>query len=217
MAPGAPKGCKGQLGLERRQRGRARGLGRPGLPRPAKSRRRRPPGTWDPGSNFARGVGEGTRPRYLRSGARSAPAAAGATRPGPAWSSREPAPGSARSCAAASRTSQLRARPPAADGARAQRAPALHLAGVARPPPAPRLLRPSARPIPPPPRPAPAAGRPSSQRESERAEQGGGEGGGRRRGAARREEEGGGQERRRRRENGEGRRKEEGEEEEEWG
>lgn len=34
VAPGAPKGCEGQLGLERRQRGRARGLDRPGASQP---------------------------------------------------------------------------------------------------------------------------------------------------------------------------------------
>lgn len=34
VAPGDPKGCEGQLGLGRRQRGRARGLDRPGASQP---------------------------------------------------------------------------------------------------------------------------------------------------------------------------------------
>lgn len=79
---------------------------------------------------------------------------------------------------ACARSPGLRRARRGAGAARAQRPAhslaARHLARVARPPPPPRLLRPSARPIPgappPPPLPAPAAGRPrASERVSERA------------------------------------------------
>lgn len=141
--------------------------------------------------------------RWARRGAAPVARPARPAAPGSSPSGYTRAPGMARSPGAAlpgrrraalpglRRCALSRARPGRSGaGARAQRpvsSPAApHLAGVAwpPPPPPPRLLRPRARPIPiaPPPLPAPAAGRPSSQRASERGSRGASErkrGGGR--------------------------------------